>query len=1258
MQNTQSSPFHRPSQVFLGIRFVLLGFDPIKKAEVLRKLVDGGGVDASQYGPNCTHVIVDKLAYDDPICVAARRDGKILVSGLWVDHSFDVGVPVDTTSVMYKPVRDLNGIPGAKSLVICLTGYQREDREDIMTMVELMGAQFSKPLIANRVTHLICYKFEGEKFLLAKKMKRIKLINHRWLEDCLKAWEIISEADYSKSGYELEMDAEAKDSEEEAEGFAARHREGKMASPHHSLMLKQEATRSQSNTSATKRLGNAADMVSATMKSTSDQLHDDHEMKSNHPLVLGFSNTENVIGATCEPSKVVEGTVSSSAAQNNTDAASTAAKKSPLDEAGKVISASYSRKVPRVTSPAIDITSNTSSAKRLGTLNLSEAFNTSSSSVEKVNDGSETALAGLRTPCNGPEEEQNGSSTGKRKMGISCGSSKLQRMSHNEGTPNRESPHVESSFHELKKYPPLSPGADISYLNDRAAVSPAGNPPSNITRRKSSSSKGKSVTCDVPIYKTSASEFVQGEDLDAVRKESNEPSSLMKFNNRDGGMAMPGAQKLENVMQGLEESSPSAVRSDLEKSSTPYLEINEPSAGSNSKPVKRKSVGKKFSAPNQNLGTKKTVSQKGSIYLKNSEPKNNATTSTVDVHGLADNENLLKCQMFEEVLPAAKSGPEMNKSSYMDDETEPPEDKEEAAKEKHEDGEPEKTVDIIIDEKAEGDLHDVDQNNDKDADITESENRQSIRDKVLVEKSDDTKNPVNDKTSKGKKLPLTKKAKKRTALSVKEVTDKKAAKKRELASDNNNETPEVREEVTPLRTGKTKRKVNDLENSMPPNYDPEHTSNEKHEDRTEHVNSPSNMDDVQAGKSADTENAVNKKAAKKSKHPPSKTKKDAALSVKEVTDTKAVNKKGKITSSRTVKTCDMEAQKENTLIPVDHSTCISSRQVFKSATELPENINPNLSKAEPMWFILSGHKLQRREFQQIIRRLKGRVCRVSHQWSYQATHFIVPDPMRRTEKFFAAAASGRWILKTDYLSASNEAGRFLAEEPYEWHRNGLSEDGQINLEAPRKWRLLKEKTGHGALYGMRIIIYGECIAPPLDTLKRAVKAGDGTILATSPPYTRFLNSGIDFAIVSPGMPHVDIWVQEFLRHEIPCISADYLVEYVCKPGFPLERHVQYDTNAWAERSYNNLKNRLTEEANEVRTPDSNDVACEVCGLRDRGEEMLICGNESGSSGCGGGTHIDCCDPPLEDVPEEDWFCPKCRKTSTSNTNKSSKRKGK
>lgn len=162
-----------------------------------------------------------------------------------------------------------------------------------------------------------------------------------------------------------------------------------------------------------------------------------------------------------------------------------------------------------------------------------------------------------------------------------------------------------------------------------------------------------------------------------------------------------------------------------------------------------------------------------------------------------------------------------------------------------------------------------------------------------------------------------------------------------------------------------------------------------------------------------------------------------------------------------------------------------------------------------------------------------------------------------------------------------------------------------------------------------------------------VKAGDGNILATSPPYTRFLNSGVDFAVVSPGMPRVDLWVQEFLKHEIPCVVADYLVEFVCKPGYSLERHVQYNTHAWAEKSLSNMLSKAEEIVMDLTPPndyDTDKITCQVCGCSYRGEVMLICGDESGSAGCGVGMHIDCCDPPLESVPEEDWFCPTCTRS--------------
>lgn len=36
------------------------------------------------------------------MCVAAREDGKAIVTGLWVDHGYDIGMPVDASSVRFS----------------------------------------------------------------------------------------------------------------------------------------------------------------------------------------------------------------------------------------------------------------------------------------------------------------------------------------------------------------------------------------------------------------------------------------------------------------------------------------------------------------------------------------------------------------------------------------------------------------------------------------------------------------------------------------------------------------------------------------------------------------------------------------------------------------------------------------------------------------------------------------------------------------------------------------------------------------------------------------------------------------------------------------------------------------------------------------------------------------------------------------------------------------------------------------------------
>ena len=48
------------------------------------------------------------------------------------------------------------------------------------------------------------------------------------------------------------------------------------------------------------------------------------------------------------------------------------------------------------------------------------------------------------------------------------------------------------------------------------------------------------------------------------------------------------------------------------------------------------------------------------------------------------------------------------------------------------------------------------------------------------------------------------------------------------------------------------------------------------------------------------------------------------------------------------------------------------------------------------------------------------------------------------------------------------------------------------------------------------------------------------------------------------------------------------------------------------------------------------TACKVCGSKDDEDAMLLC------DGCDAGYHIYCMDPPMEEVPDGDWFCKDCQ----------------
>ncbi|KAL7151098.1 hypothetical protein ABFS83_04G008200 [Erythranthe nasuta] len=1292
LESQQNLQYDDPSKTFHGVRFILLGFDSDKEDEIRSKLLEGGGVDAVNYGPGCNYVIVDKLVYGDPVCIAARRDGKRLVTSLWVDHSSDVGMPVDHISVMYRPLKDLNGIPGAKSLVVCLTGYQRQDRDDIMTMVALMGANFSKPLVANKVTHLICYKFEGEKYELAKKMKRIQLVNHHWLEDCLKAWELLPEADYLKSGYEMEMEAEAKDSEEETEDVALAVEVGRKnvlssqntrveTKSFHQSPVMQEISRNSLYSSASKSLANVGETSkknqSTPVKETDFQKASFSRETREQNLNMASARSPAKVSSEVPPD-MHHSTAISEKVDNALLSASESSKKSPNADVSKSSSKSNIRSTPNkptlsLRSERIEINLKGSPSSNVNKRGVSGCFDVPLKIHQDV-----TGFDGVKTPLKGTlsnlDEGQSLTLSYKRKMTVSRGSSKSL---HHDPKPSTEGESVTKATTEQTKDP------THGSLVDGSRVLASDITPINLTR---SFRKEASVSHKEALNISHAAEDRQEECDDQSLQRSPEGLENRTLFNVD--MNELSSIRTDNCTSGAE----------MHQNDGQTVEPSSPKT--NSVGRKRKMLAKKTSGSRPSSGKASATKLKGSINLQKAVLQNE---SIIHSNGAVETEAPDNTTVTEKVVVVL---PTNGEDGPVDDE---------GQNEFELDGNKGKSIGLEAPLSSEGiekqgDDRSIQTNKNKSGGSkkksTKAEKAVCSEKNELTESKSESKSTGNageKKISRGGKLPVVKskenqkkdpsenpvcsgkielteskskstgdagenkitKGKKRCLVKSKEHHTEDPAEKDvcseqiELNESKSNSTRDAGEKKI------TKGKKRPLVKSK------EHHTEDPAEKAisSEKIESTESKSTGDAGEKRITEGKkrplVKSKANRKKDHVEevandgsnSKHDEKKTVSGNEEEETAVLTGRTKGRPSKKLKSSAV-MEKEN--IPSSIKQQSISKEDAKSLKRPLKNaakavvaspvkaIQKPKVRTEPARFILTGHKLQRKEFQQVIKRLKGRICRDSHHWSYQATHSIVPDPIRRTEKFFAAAASGSWILKTDYLTACNEAGKFLPEEPYEWHEEGLTGDGAINLEAPRKWRLLKERTGHGAFYGMKIVIYGECIAPPLDTLKRAVKAGDGTILATSPPYTRFLQSRIDFAIVSPGMPRVDMWVQEFLRHEVPCIAADYLVEYVCKPDYPLAKHVHYNTEAWAEKSLKNLMSRMEEVVIEedVSTPEAysgDDVACQVCGSRDRGEEMLICGSEHGTVGCGVGVHLDCLDPPLVDVPKDDWFCRSCSK---------------
>lgn len=777
---------------------------------------------------------------------------------------------------------------------------------------------------------------------------------------------------FLNSGYELEiLEAEAKDSEEEAEDTVVRHSGGKdmNKSPHNSKI----------GVSTTCEL--LPETVGELSIAPKGPLNVDNTIEKSPGQASSFDNFDVLKAlrhqstSSDELPDPLDGTPDHSKVGNDLKSTTGSAKR-PTQHDGKFSPLLHSRRssIPMYSG---EVLGNLSDHSKVPLGKVNDDFDNFSLKMEQVTE--RFGSGHLETSMEETNIVDRGESSGllpqKRTADVSCAGFKSPKVSLNVKPCITRSPVVGDKIQVLELTTLIDgPSGTNSHFplgnndlskDEAANLNAAPNSFAKISTTKTSIPCEKSLTRDMPFSeivttKTGQDNFVDEKtpqsSLQSLRKSASYTRpDIVDFDMGESIVREKGEQ--ENEKQNVE-SSPSNKKLETVKFDKPGNLMLEGGNDLFAKPIRkkmaaRKTLGSRYKSTTNNIQKNKATSQNDAVVLsvgvkETADHEESSVSMLLEISPPTDNVEPVK---ELEMRDALKSGEDReNKNELMDDETEAPEDRLEHELEKPLSEEKSGLVtltdkeDTIVEENSDKTQHITNncKNSVHDVMALEEGTMGSKPEKaVCVKKFEHIESTLDGDGAKGKMNKGKKRSIGRNKVKMDIMKSQKGKDGEETVTENSEGTGTEKEERVLLPSAKTKScsiPANKSENSV----------------EAEKENKP--VQNISQGKDCVGKSSVN--------------------------------------SSMTPRKVNQKAGK------VSPNSSTSARDI------------PNRVKTEPAWFILSGHRLQRKEFQQVIRRLKGKLCRDSHQWSYQATHFITPDPIRRTEKFFAAVASGRYLISS------------------------------------------------------------------------------------------------------------------------------------------------------------------------------------------------------------------------------------------------------